>query len=169
MLVKYESPMLRKAVSVGRDNHWRFRPVATAEMLEAPLYIDDGFLGVPWWFVPQDQDTSLVPNTAQVRVEALREAGVNVVGTIVAHEAPKLLAAPPKPKKEIDWDKMREYGDQSVKIATALAIAAVAAASIAAIALGYLIVMAAMVDPCLIAVVETEEGCVWLEVASWYS
>lgn len=171
MLVKYESQTLEKAMAVGRENHWRFRPVATAKMIEVPLYINEGFLGSPWWFVPEEQDNSLVPYEATRRVEELKASGVNVVGTIVAHEAPKLLVAPPKPKREIsiDWDKYRQYGVKVAKVAAAVTVAAVAVISAVAIAMGYLLATAVMVDPCLIAVIETENGDhIWLEVASWF-
>ena len=155
MLVKYESEVVRQAMRVGREKQFRPRPVAVAEM-PTSHFIDDG-----WLFIPRDQDSSIIPKEADRRVEELRVARIPIRGQVVAHEAPKLLAAPAEPK--VDWEEVRKTG---VK-------AAVAALTLVALAVGYAFVLAfsglAMIDPALIVVVEDPETGehYWLEVCRW--
>jgi hypothetical protein len=162
MLVKYESEMVVKAMQVGWEKQFRPRPVAVAEMLDSHLLYDE------WLFIPRDQDSSIIPKEAERRVEALRVAGIPIVGEIVAHEAPKLLPAPAEPA--IDWDEVKEKAKKGVM---ATAVAALAVTTAVALAFGYILVAGltglVMLDPALIAVVEDPDTGehYWLEVARW--
>ena len=160
MLVNSDSKITREAVLVGWEHHWPFRILARACMIDEPIRYND------WLFIPEDQDTSIIPYEASKRVDVLRETGFNVVGTIVAHEAPKQLMAPPKPKR--DW-KIRERGTGVGKVVVQVAIGVLAVMAAIALTLGYAIAYGIMIDPALIAVIkiEGEDNYIWVQVATW--
>jgi hypothetical protein len=53
MLVKMP-PEIRQAIEVGRRSKMRFRPLEYADPSDDPVFKND------WWFIPQDQDKSIV-------------------------------------------------------------------------------------------------------------
>lgn len=75
----------KKAIDVGRANHWRFRTVQKQQ---------------EWVYETVD-----VPQVGKDRIDVLRAAGVRIKGFVVAHEAPRLLPAPKEtPKRYQDLD-----------------------------------------------------------------
>ncbi len=67
-----------EAISVGFQNHWRFRVVNESS------YKRD-------WVT---ETLPKAPVTAQERIQTLKKAGIKINAFVVAHEAPRLLTAP---------------------------------------------------------------------------
>jgi hypothetical protein len=85
------SKQAREAISVGYQNHWRFRVV------NENSYKRD-------WVT---ETLSEAPVKAQERIQTLKKSGISIQGFVVAHEAPRLLTAPmatpsvePQPKTQ---------------------------------------------------------------------
>ena len=175
------SPQVREMVAVGRENHWRFRPMGRAAVPTAPVHLGDCML------VPVEQDSSRIPARALERVQALYEAGVRPKAYILAHETPRTLAASTAveagPVKEsFDWNKIRQeaagragqlaehlpdwevVGAVAVKVLTVLGVAAGALAVIPVLLVG-VVAAAVLVDPILIAVTEDDY---WVEIDRWW-
>ena len=72
------SKQAREAISVGFQNHWRFR-VVNENSYQTGL---------------GHRDPHEAPVTAQERIQTLKRAGIQINGFVVAHEAPRLLTAP---------------------------------------------------------------------------
>jgi hypothetical protein len=146
-----QSTEAKKALVLARQYHWFFRVIGTSKMIPNPTYKDG------WWLVPVQDDKTIIPKNATQRVEKLIANGVRIQGVIVAHEAPKLLYAPPKEPFKIDYDAIGKTIEQ---IAAGLA-------SVIATMFGilFLLVPMAMIDPALIVVLE--DGS-WVEVMRWY-
>lgn len=161
MLVKTNSQLPVQAMAVGKKAKMHFRPVAVADPLDEPLF-NDG-----WWFVPESQDKSVIPLEAKRGVKVLQTAGIPVMQTIVAHEAPQLLTAPVIVKSKRDRQKVKE----AVKLVGLLGAATVAVSGVVITllsVLGLMFVSAVMVDPAYIAVCRDEHGnYFWIEVATW--
>jgi hypothetical protein len=125
-IISYEA---KRAIAIGRRNHWRFRVVSKA----------------PEWVYEE----VLAPTVALDRIAVLKRAGVPIKGFVIAHEAPKLLAAPkeepkpPSPQILLDFSPLEEV----LKF------------------VGNLFLIAILLDPALIVVLE--DGT-WLEVMTWY-
>jgi hypothetical protein len=152
-LVKSEQAKL--AVEVGRKNRVTFRALEGRGVLTEPVYHDE------WWYVPIEQDTSVIPQEALRRVELLQNAGVPIKGMIVAHEAPLTLMAPKK-----DRQTQRDYTVVKAGLIGLLGavVAMVVAALSVVVAIPLLVVTAVLIDPALIVVVE--DGS-WVEVCAW--
>lgn len=162
-----DSPVARQAVEVGRKNKRRFRPVAYADELEEPLFFND------WWFIPVAEDNAFIPAEATRRVDMLKDAGIEVVDLIVAHETTKLLMPPPgeskADKQKAKMERRRKQWADGRQVVALVTVGAIAALSTIALIMGFLISSMMMIDPALIAVVQDEDGRkVWIEVATWY-
>jgi hypothetical protein len=78
-IISYEA---KKAIEVGRANHWRFSVIEKAKE----------------WVYEEVDEVSIGLD----RINALRAAGIGIRGFVVAHEAPRLLM-PPKVEKKDDF------------------------------------------------------------------
>jgi len=72
------SKQAREAISVGFQNHWRFRVV------------NENSFKRDW----VTEALTEAPEAAEERIQALRRAGIKINGFVVAHEAPRLLTTP---------------------------------------------------------------------------
>lgn len=140
------SPEARKAILVGRQNHWRFKVVGQGGVPQKPFYKDE------WVFELQ----TTTPDIGQDRINALRASGVRFKGFLVAHEAPRLLSAPKVAQNANDVKKRsseilpeRQFGFIAEFVVIFLQI----------------FFQALLLDPALIVVLE--DGT-WLEVMTWY-
>lgn len=165
-----KSEQAKLAVEIGRKNRKTFRPLEGRGVLTEPVYREE------WWYIPIEQDKSVIPQEALYRAELLQNAGIKMKGMIVAHEAPLALLAP---KEE------REIRRQKAEVLTGL----IALAGIAVLVLGWIVSIpaaaavaigapsgmafswatailatSALVDPALIVVLE--DGT-WVEVCAW--
>jgi hypothetical protein len=149
-------------MAAGRKAKMYFRPVAVADPLEDPLFKDG------WWFVPENQDKTIIPLEAKRGVKSLQTAGITVVQTIVGHEAPQLLTAPVEVKPRRDW-KVAERSIMAAKIVGTMAVTITVMSMAITGLVGFLLVSALMIDPSYIAVCRDEHGnCFWIEVAAWF-
>ncbi|MCI0563786.1 MAG: hypothetical protein MN733_35375 [Nitrososphaera sp.] len=156
MLVKVDSDLTREAMAVGRENHYRFRPVPQVKELDIPLYLNE------WWFIPAEEDKSVIPGDAWRRVGTLEKAGLGIKQVIIAHEAPRLLAAPPKPSRVPElMASGKVTAITLVKVATVLTAFAFWLGINAIIAAGSLV----MIDPAMIVILEDGSA---VEVMTWY-
>jgi hypothetical protein len=131
------------AMKVANEHHWQFKVLGTGKVLTEPIYTDS------WWLTPATK----IPAAGLKRVDALRKAGIPIKGFVIAHEAPKLLAAPkeePKPQPTQTSSSIPSF-DASFILEGAL------------LAFG-LIFRAMLIDPALIVVLE--DGT-YLEVLTW--
>lgn len=106
-------------LSIARKNHWWFRILGTSQPITQPVYRDG------WWFIPKEQDKTIIPLNAIERVEELRKAGVPIARVIVAHEAPKVLPSPyvqPKPI-QIPWKELGKGFAISISALTSALVA----------------------------------------------
>jgi len=175
------SPRVREMVAVGRENHWRFRPMGRASVPTAPVRLRD------WMLVPVEQDSSHIPARSLERVQALYEAGVRPKAYILAHETPRTLTASTVAeagpvKESFDWAKIRQeaarragqlaehlpdwevVGSVALKVLTVLGVTAGALAAVPVLLVG-LVATAVLVDPILIAVTEDDY---WVEIDRWW-
>ena len=176
------SPQVREMIEVGREHRWRFQPMGRAHVPTKPVYARD------WVVVPIDEDTSQIPDVSLERVRALFEAGVRPKAFVIAHETPRVLAAPPGSARvpaqpAIDWPKLREDAAQRAKklaerlpdlevvgpvLLQGAKVVGIAVAVMVAVPL--LLVGAvgalALADPVLIAVTEDDY---WVEIDRWYA
>src|SRR5688572_22228481 len=87
------TPEARRSILIGRQNHWRFRVLAQRDMPSDSFYEDE------WIYEPHTTIPD-IPKVGYDMLDALRRSGVRFKGYVIAHEAPRLLAAPkeaPKP------------------------------------------------------------------------
>ncbi len=160
----FEGPRLTRNISqtllVADDYGWKFKYVAEGPMLDEPVFKDD------WWFIPTADPYDEVPEEAQERIDALREARIPIQGYVVGHEARyhrppelqelryKLLNPPPEPEPEIDWGKViRGAGRLAVKTGDAIGQVLAAAASLPLL----------VIDPVLMVVVDNT----YIEIFRW--
>lgn len=156
MYIMKQSVLARQAIAVGRRNHWRFQVIECDEMPKEPI------LKSEWWYEPTDKYS--IPEDGRERISAIELAGIKTVGFMVAHEAPRLLAAPKpqpkpmpkpqtKPKVEIDFSGV-------VQTITRLVVAGFVGL------VGMVgLVFAVLLDPAIIVVLE--DGT-WVKVMTWY-
>jgi len=175
------SRRVREMVAVGRENHWRFRPMGRASVPTAPVRLRD------WMLVPVERDSSHIPARSLERVQALYEAGVRPKAYILAHETPRTLTASTVAeagpvKESFDWAKIRQeaarragqlaehlpdwevVGSVALKVLTVLGVTAGALAAVPVLLVG-LVATAVLVDPILIAVTEDDY---WVEIDRWW-
>lgn len=157
-------PQEREIMAVGQSHRWDFRVLGVAPVPQQPLYFNN------WWLVPANQDSSVVPARALERIRAIYEAGIQPKAFVIAHEAPKEIAAPagtPKTTPFEFWSrKVGEHSLTALKIIGATAAVLVPIAGVV-LGAGFLItlgVLSAMVDPCLIVVTEDD---VWIQIDYW--
>lgn len=173
-----------KVLAVGERMGWDFRVLGRAPMMTAPVFTGG------WWVVPAQMDRAVIPADVRPRVMdkvgEIYQAGINPKGWLLAHEAPKLLAAPasdnkaPTPWWQRYWLMVATRPWAVVSVAIGLAVVG---PSIAAFVWGLLVkvMMAALmiiaipvvllglgavsgVDPMLILVTEDN---VWIEIDQW--
>src|SRR5687768_14066312 len=142
------TPEARKAILVGRSNHWRFRVLGQGDMPAESFYKDQ------WVFEPHTTVPN-IPKEGYPMLDALRRSGVHFKGYVIAHEAPRLLAAPkeaPKPdvKKTPDILPATQNFDFFVMLLPLIF---------------ELLFRVVLLDPALIVVLE--DGT-WLQVMTWY-
>lgn len=149
MLVKKQTEQVKKVFAVAEREHYKFQVLGNigTGMIECPFYYNQ------WWYIPIEQDKSIIPDTAFDRVDKIRQAGIPIKGLIVAHEAPRLLASPKRQRKPIEWQKV---GDVAVTVIMVFG-------TITAL-LGYVLVTAVLYDPALIVVLD--DGT-WICVCTW--
>ncbi len=141
-IISYEA---KKAIAVGRRNHWRFRVTGQGELPKESAYKNE------WWFEPVTD-----PEYGKERLAALRRAGVRFKGIVIAHEAPRLLVAPKEPDFKIN-PSIPASNMSTNDLASDLAMGLVLLISV--------FFQAILLDPALIVVLE--DGT-WLEVMTWY-
>ncbi len=158
----------RRILEVGEANGWPFQVRGVAPPPLRPMYFRN------WYLVPIEQDDSVVPARALVRMAAIYEAGVTPKALIIAHELPPLLPAPPEPprvvRSEVPTKQLSESSRAGIKGAVApanglLSIGAAMARAMAFLPLLALPALAALVDPCLFVVTEDD---VWIQIDFWY-
>lgn len=144
-----------QVLALARKNHWWFRILGVERPIFEPVYKNG------WWFIPKEQDKSIIPSNAIRRVEELLKAGVPIARVIVAHEAPKVLPSPyvqPQPIT-IPWKELgRGFG---VAISVVGGIIATVFISVIPI---LLMMPMALIDPALI--VQLPDGTM-VEVMRW--
>lgn len=90
-----------KVLAVGEEMGWDFKVLGRAPMVKAPIFTGN------WWIVPAQMDTALIPAEIRPRVMdrvgEIYQAGIQPKGWIMAHEAPKLLAAPQGQALPMPW------------------------------------------------------------------
>ncbi len=147
------SPLAHKALAIGQKHHWGFQVVDKIDIPEEPTY------KAGWWL----ESLQEAPQEAQDRVMALERAGIRVKGIVLAHEAPPLLPAPAPDIKiaPIVSDARKVAVGAGAVLLVASQVVAVAAA--AAVAMPVLL-LAAMVDPKVLVVLE--DGTM-MEVVRW--
>lgn len=154
----------REIMAVGQSRHWDFRVLGIAPVPEQPIYFNN------WWLVPASQDTSVVPARALERIRGIYEAGIHPKAVVIAHEAPREIAAPkgtPTISPFQFWT--RKVGEHSLTGLKVLGAVAAVVIPVAATVLGASLLitfglLAAMVDPCLIVVTEDD---VWVQIDYW--
>lgn len=137
----------RKAILIGRQNHWRFKVIGNGDLPQEHTYKDE------WWFEPVS-----VPAVAQDRLNALQASGLSFRGFLIAHEAPKRLTSP----KPISKPNVKVTNSPDI-VPTITTIAEFFATSF--VLVFSLFFQAILLDPALIVVLE--DGT-WLEVMTWY-
>lgn len=167
---KYKiSTEAEEAVSLGRENHWRFKVVGTRGTINEPLPKEG------WWFYPATINT-FIPQNAQKRIDVLERSGVKIQQVIIGHEASKLLSASPQPKplliKKVKKIKPKKDPVDVSIAADVLAIAfklafdvAVATVGVTVWLVGTALGTILLLDPTVIVVLE--DGT-WLECMTWY-
>ena len=151
-----------QVMALARQHHWWFRILGVEKPIVDPIYKNG------WWFIPKEQDKTIIPSKAIRRLEELRKAGVPITQVIVAHEAPKVLPSPniqPVPI-QIPWKKLAKGFTVSVSaVANAMVIVVSAMASVFITMLPYLFLLPlVMIDPALI--IQLPDGTL-VEVYSW--
>ncbi|MBE0649912.1 MAG: hypothetical protein IH595_03625 [Bacteroidales bacterium] len=141
----------RKAISLGLQLHQCYKVVGQGELPTEPIYKNE------WWF--ETWTTQEIPEEGIRRLEALKKAGIAIKGVIVAHEAPRLLAAEKKVEKKPDFKISR-----STDILTFLGSLASVFVMLAMFVVSAFF-QAVLIDPALIVVLK--DGT-WLEVMTWY-
>ncbi len=156
-------------VEFGENMGWDPAILGQAPLPQVPVRVGD------WLIVPAEQDSSIVPDRAFKRVQALYAAGIQPKGFVLVHEAPALLAAPaqaqPLPTWRAKLPQARETAAMIAKAGGALATAAVVATlavvvvgAVVAVALPAIALAAVAVDPILIAVTDDDY---WIEIDRW--
>jgi hypothetical protein len=157
-------------VDFGQDMGWNPTILGQAPLPQVPVRVGD------WLIVPAEQDSSIVPERAFKRVQALYAAGIQPKGFVLVHEAPALLAAPAQVEQPSGWRSKLPQAKEAVvllaKAGGALAASA-AVATLAVVAVGAVIAVAlpvvalvgvAALDPILIAVMDDDH---WIEIDRW--
>lgn len=158
-----KSDEARQVVEYGKRRRWDFKVRSAAPMIDRPVHIDE------WWFVPIEQDTSPIPNTALLKVKyLLEECHVVPAGFVVAHEAPKLLG-------DAQYEKPPRFEVPEWLVpATKTGLKYVAYAALFVVALPFVMLVAGFamggIDPCLILVTRPDENGrqYWIEIERWY-
>lgn len=159
MLAK-QSELARKAIAVGRENHWRFQVIDRDEIPKIPI------LKSELLFEPVDKYS--IPKDGRERIRAIEFANIRTQGYMIAHEAPRILTAPkpkpkpvpipkpmPKPQVEIDLSG-------ALKAVTGLLVAGFTGVMGLVSLLGFMVLL---LDPAVIVVLE--DGS-WIKVMTWY-
>jgi hypothetical protein len=169
----------QQLITFGKDRDWReIAILGQGPMIESLARVGD------WLLVPAKQDTSQMPARTMARVQALYAAGFRPKDWVIAHEAPLLLAAPPKPKKRWWEDVVKPAAVQASKAigkasdvampvlwkvtkATAQVTWAVTkvAAVTSVVAMGALLAAAVTMDPICIAITDDDT---WVEIDRWW-
>jgi hypothetical protein len=133
------SPEAKKAINVGRAEHWRFRVTQKK----------------PEWVYEEVDET----NIGLDRIKALRAAGVGIKGVAIGNEAPKLVPAPkvePRVEPKPDFKNTSQIVPDMSGFFEVLFLG---------VGLMFQLLFQLMVlDPALIVVLD--DGT-WLEVATW--
>jgi hypothetical protein len=157
-------------VQFGDDMGWDPAVLGQAPLPQEPVRVGD------WLIVPAEQDSSVIPDRAFKRVQALYAASIQPKGFVLVHEAPALLAAPVQAQQSPAWrsklPQARETAAMLAKAGGALAASA-AVAALAVVAVGAVIAVAlpivalagaVAIDPILIAVTDDDH---WIEIDRW--
>jgi hypothetical protein len=149
---------------------WDATVLGQAPLPDAPVRLGE------WLIIPAEQDTSVIPERAFKRVQALYAAGLRPKGFVLVHEAPALLAAPAVAERPAGWrswfPSQKGVAGMAVAAGGALAASAVVGA-LAVVAISAVVALAlpmvaligvAALDPVLIAVTEED---FWIEIDRW--
>lgn len=160
-LVKTDSKVVAETIAISRERHWGARPIATAEMIDIPVYINTG--DSQWWLIPEEQYTKPIVKEAKARLEILKLEGIPVVGTIVAEEAPLLLEG------QTDYVAATRLVLKSIKRIAVNSVVALSQLMLVAGSVS-IISLAALVDPAYIAVIQDPKTGeqTWVVIATWY-
>ncbi len=172
-------------LELGEEKGFGFRVLGRAPMIGEPLFTGD------WWVVPAQMDTAPIPAEVKPqvieRVRAIYSAGLRPKGWVIAHETPRLLAAPkvksgqpPTPWWKRYWLTVAARPAAVGALAVALVVLGpIIAAALMAVLIKVAVVMAAIlaipaavlglgavsaVDPVLVMVTEDN---VWIEIHRW--
>jgi len=159
MYIQKLSKETKEVMAIGKENHWGFRVLGPDEMITSPVYKDE------WWYVPLEEDQSIIPEETKRRALTIESSGIKTQGFIVAHEAPKILISTtdkPQPVKTQLIQNLDTLGEAVVYILSGFA----AVFGFMLTALPYVLMAPAflLIDPALIAVLE--DGT-WVELMRW--
>jgi len=144
------SEQAAKLVTLGRKHHHRYKVLDKQGVITEPLYENE------WLYVPLAMETRYIPHEAIVRLEQAEKSGIPIAGTVVGHEAPRLLTAPRK--IHIDFN-----AKPLLAFATTLLAGFFAAARVVLAVFGLLFVTI-LQDPCLIVILS--DGT-WVSLCEW--
>lgn len=157
----------RRLMGVAEENRWPFRVLGIAPVPTEPIFAND------WWLVPATQDKSAIPAHALERIHAIYIAGIRPKAFVIAHEAPKQLAAPAGAPQVSRFEFYAgQLAEHSATVARAAGRVLVTVAPIILAGVGMTLMAmvglagAVLTDPCLIAIMEDD---VWVEIDSWMS
>ena len=148
-----------EALTIARKRGMTMKVVGQGDVPLEPFYGDE------WWFEPVTPESTIPPEGLR-RLDALIKGGVPIKGLVIAHEAPRLLSAPPKaPETDLQGRKKAKTGE-ALQIDW-LGVLGVLGAVLTSIFLvfGYVFTTAISLDPALIVVLEDDT---WLEAMTWY-
>jgi len=152
----------RQVLALGEQRRWPFRVLGTAPLPEEPVQLGG------WLLVPAQQDSTPLPARTMTRIQAIFAAGIQPMGFVVVHEAPKLLKAPLESLEPRVSQAPTVTGTTLLPGSTSDALAAVGTAmsTMASIILPmFAFVAAAMLDPLICAVLAPDSA--WVEVDRW--
>lgn len=163
------SPEARKLMRFGNEQGWEFALLGRAPLPATAIRLKD------WLLVPVSEDSSVIPQRALERVQAIYAAGLRPQGFVVAHEAPRRLAAPQSTLPQSSRmssiatrlrESFRLTDEAHEAISSSLYLLGRVAAMAVLSGLSVLMVSALTLDPILVAV--TEDGY-WLEIDRWWN
>ena len=150
----------QQIMAVGSARRWPFRALGVAPAISQPVFYKN------WWFVPIEQDRSLIPTRTLERVQAIYAAGIRPKAFIIAHEAPPQLAAPANRSRAPQWQtwakQAARHSISGIRFVGNVVSTVAPMALMVLLALGLLLPL--LIDPCLIVVTEDD---VWIQIDAW--
>ena len=147
-----------EALAIARKRGMTMRVVGQGDVPLEPFYRDE------WWYESVTQE-STIPAEGLRRIKELKKAGVLTKGIVIAHEAPRLLSAPPtNPHESV---RNRDFtGAQTGEIDVQRILSVIGAVLMSVFTVfGFVLITAIRLDPALIVVLQDDT---WLEILTWY-